>query len=195
MRSSFYSILDYSLTLKLYSFLQTEVLWLVVFFHSVRKRFYQSTAQMRPVDLKLPTCPLDDFPNSTGGGRYERTLVKAQSSNVDDMKSIHIFFRGNSIAHSSLVHMVWNVNKIGLTLKWSFIWKSFLEIWRPTLWFGFRKSVKSLLCPYPFHQNSKPKCAWLTAVINHLKSLGLAWWEGKMCEIKQSQWKLETARS
>lgn len=59
-----------------------------------------------PVDHKLPTCSFNYFPNSTGSGRYERMLIKAESSNIDNMKSIYILFRGNSIAYCSLIHMI-----------------------------------------------------------------------------------------
>lgn len=82
------------------------------------------SARPCPVHCKLPTCSFDYFPDSTGSGGHERMLVKAQSSNIDNMKPINIFFRGNAIAYRSLIHMVWKVNKIGLILQLFFIWKS-----------------------------------------------------------------------
>lgn len=168
MHFSFYFTLGYSLTSIT---LQLSMDWSSMAYHSLSLSSemvpsgHCTNAQCgpqhpRPMDLKLPTCPLDDFPNSTGSGRYERMLIKAQSSNINNMKSIYIFFRGNSIAHCSLVHMVWKVHKIGRILKWSFLWRSLLEICRPTLWFGFRKGVKSLLCPFSFHQNSQSALGW-----------------------------------
>lgn len=132
------------------------------------------TGHPHPTDHKLPTCSFDYFPNSTGSGRYERMLIKAQSSNIDNMKSIYIFFRGNSIAYCSLIYMAWKVNIVGLILQMLFIWRSGiwnLKTYSKITYDWASKGVKSLLSSFYCHQNSKSECSWLMTVISYCKSI------------------------
>lgn len=127
-----YFILDYSLT---YTTLHFSIGWSFMAYHflSLNKTEVIPSRQCtiawfgkehpRPTDHKLPTCPFDYFPDSTGSSRYERMLIKAQSSNIDNMKSIYVLFRGNAIAYCALIHVVWKVNKIVLVLQLLFTWQ------------------------------------------------------------------------
>lgn len=127
-----YFILDYSLTYITLHF-STDWSFLAYHFLSLKRTEVVPSRQCTnawlgslhpcPADHKLPTCPFDYFPDSTGSGRYERMLIKAQSSNIDNMKSIYILFGGNPIAYCSLIYMVWKVNKIGPILQLLFIWQ------------------------------------------------------------------------
>ena len=59
------------------------------------------------------TCPFDDLPDGSWGGRDHGPLVQAQLADVDDVEAVHVLLRGDGVAHRALIYVGYSQRERG----------------------------------------------------------------------------------